>query len=100
MMKRILAVAALAAVVVVGGTRPADARVSIGIGIPGVVFGAPVYGGPAYYPYPPPPHYYSSYYGPTYYYGPPVVGGAYFGGRFGHRHRWGGGRHWGGHRGR
>lgn len=105
MMKRLMAVAGLAALLLVGGVRSADAHVgvSIGIGVPGIVFGAPVYA-PAYYP-PPPPYYYGYGYGPPYYYGgsvygPPVVGGVFFGGRFGHHRHWGGGgRHWAGHRG-
>ena len=111
MMKRMATAAALAAMIVIGGVRTADAGVSIGIGIPGIVFGAPVYAAPAYYP--PPPVYYGyggygygyggygygapAYYGPGYY-GAPAVGGVYFGGRFGdHGHRGfrGGGR---GHR--
>lgn len=101
MMKRIVAVAGLTTLLLVGGARKADAGVSIGIGIPGIVFGAPIYAGPAYYP---PPYYgyaygVPPYYGPAYYYGPPIGGGVYFGGRFGHggyhhfRGRgWGGGR--------
>ena len=93
MMKRMMAVAAVAALILVGSTRPADAHVSIGIGIPlpGVVVGAPAYYGPSYYG--------PAYYGPSYYYGGPVVGGVFFGGHGGHHGHWGGGRHWsGGHR--
>lgn len=105
MMKRMATAAALAALISIGGARAANAGVSIGIGIPGIVFGAPVYAAPAYYP-PPPPVYYGyggygygygapAYYGPAYY-GPPAVGGVYFESRFGnHGHR---GYRGGGHR--
>jgi hypothetical protein len=113
MMKRMTVVGGLAALLLVGGARIADARVgvSIGIGIPGIVFGAPLYAAPGYYP--PAPAYYGYpgyaydapvYYGPAYY-GPPV-GGVYFGGRFGHGGyprfrdgRWGYRRGWSGRRG-
>jgi hypothetical protein len=101
MMKRMIAVAGLAVLILAGGVRAADAHVglSIGIGIPGIVFGAPVYAAPAYYPSYPYGHGYGCNGGPAYYYGPPVVGGVYVGGRFGHgggfpRRHFGGGRHW------
>ena len=100
MMKRMLAIAAVSALILVAGVHKADAHgsFSIGIGIPGLYIGPPaVYSAPAYYYPPPPPVYYAppAYY-PPYYYGGSAV---YFGGRFGHRgrHHWGGHR-WSGHR--
>ena len=99
--------AALGAVMLAGATAltaaPADAHVTVGIGIGGGYYG------PAY----PPPGYrycdrYSRWYDPyrcdayydDYYYGGPVfVDGIFFGGGYGHGWHggWHGGHGWGGH---
>ena len=109
-MRRMLAVIAVAALILVAGVHKADAHVgfSIGIGVPGVYVGPPVvYSAPAYYY---PPAYYGGYYGPAYYapyygygygYGyAPYYGGSVFfhsGHWGGHRRHWGGGWHGGRH---
>ena len=106
MRKRMLVVAALAAVICLAGVATADAHVgiSIGIPIPGVYVGPPAY--PAYYAPPPPVYYgppvYPAYYGYGYGYG---YGGGYYHGpsvvvrgpRFVGPHFYGGHR-WVGHR--
>jgi hypothetical protein len=95
-MKKVMKVAlgALMLAGVVGAAvTPADARVSVGIGI-----GAPVYGGyygPGYASYSCDPYsrwYAPAYCGAYYGYGPSVVIGGHFGGGF-----HGGGFHGGGH---
>jgi hypothetical protein len=94
-MRKLLIALGLLAAVAFTTPRPAEAGVSVSIGLPG--FGIYVPGPPIVYA-PPPPVYYAPpayyappvYYRPHYrpYYGRPVYGRPYYGGYRGHRGRY------------
>ena len=83
-MRKILIGLGLVAVLAFVTPRPAEAYVSVSIGVPGFSFYLPgppvVYAPPVYYapPYYAPPVYYRPYYRP--YYGRPAYGRPYYGG--------------------
>ena len=69
-MRKVLVGLCMLAAVALMAPRPADARVSISVGLPGVVVEAPFYGPRFYAPPVYAPRYYAPYYRPRVYYRP------------------------------